>query len=253
VPDAAEKRIHSSDFVVQSDAVGGHMVCFAGTMRRLIISIDGPTASGKSTVGRALAAKLGYVYIDSGAMYRAVGWKALEEGVDLDDAERLGALAESTTIRVGGDPHAPTITADGRDVTGLIRTPAVDRAASKVSVVPAVRDALVEQQRFMGREGGVIMDGRDIGTHVFPDADVKFFLSADPDVRARRRHDENVARGRDDSLMATLAAIEERDRRDATRGTAPLRPAADAVIVDTTDLSREGLLARLLEIVTPRL
>ena len=229
------------------------MVCFAAKMRRLIISIDGPTASGKSTVGRALAAKLGYVYIDSGAMYRTVGWKALEEGIDLDDAKRLTDLAETTSIRVAGDPHAPTVTADGRDVSGLIRTPDVDIAASKVSTVPGVRAALVEQQRAMGRDGGVVMDGRDIGTHVFPEADVKFFLSADPDVRARRRHGENVSRGRDESLMATLAAIEERDRRDATRGTAPLRPAPDAVIIDTTELSRDGLLARLLEIVNPRL
>jgi len=222
-------------------------------MRRLIISIDGPTASGKSTGGRALASKLGYVYIDTGAMYRTVGWKALEESIPLDDAERLAHLARTTVIRVSGDPNAPTITADGRDVSGLIRTPDVDIAASKVSTIPGVRAALVEQQRAMGCEGGVVMDGRDIGTHVFPEADVKFFLSADPDVRARRRHDENVSRGREDSLMSTLTAIEERDHRDATRGAAPLRPAPDAVIVDTTALSREGLLARLLEIVNPRL
>jgi cytidylate kinase len=222
-------------------------------MRRLIIAIDGPTAAGKSTAGRALAARLGYVYIDTGAMYRAVGWKALEEGVSLDDPARLAEIAASALIRVGGDPHRPTVTVDGRDVTALVRTPAVDAAASRVSAVPGVRAALVEQQREMGREGGVVMDGRDIGTHVFPEADVKFFLTADPGVRAHRRHDENLARGRDESLAATRAAVEERDRRDTTRDAAPLRPAADAVTVDTTDLTREGLLAKMLEIVRPRL
>jgi cytidylate kinase len=222
-------------------------------MNRPIIAIDGPTAAGKSTAGRALAAKLGYLYIDSGAMYRAVGWRALEEGAPLDDAERLSEIASRIRIRLGGDPQNPTVTVDGRDVTDLIRTPAVDLAASRVSAVPGVRAALVEQQREMGREGGVVMDGRDIGTHVFPEAGVKLFLSADPGVRAHRRHDENVARGRDESLAATLEAIEERDRRDTTRDAAPLRPAPDAVTIDTTDLSREALLAKLLEIVTSRL
>jgi cytidylate kinase len=231
----------------------GRVVSFGPTMRGLIIAIDGPTASGKSTVGKALAAALGYVYIDTGAMYRAVGWKALEQGRDLDDASALAAIAARACIRVVGDPHRPTITVDGRDVTGLIRTPAVDVASSKVSTVPGVRAALVEQQREMGREGGVVMDGRDIGTHVFPNADVKFFLSADPSVRAHRRHEENVARGRDESLEVTRAAIEDRDRRDTTREAAPLRPADDAIFVDTTELSREALLAKLLEIVRPRL
>ena len=224
-----------------------------GAVRPLIIAIDGPTAAGKSTAGRGLAARLGYVYIDTGAMYRAVGWQALEDGADFDDATRLSEIASRITIRLGGDPHRPTVTVDGRDVTELIRTPAVDAAASKVSTVPGVRAALVEQQREMGREGGIVMDGRDIGTHVFPEADVKFFLSADPAVRAHRRHDENVAKGRDESLAATLHAIEERDRRDTTRDAAPLRPAHDAIILDTTELSRETLLARMLEIVRPRL
>jgi cytidylate kinase len=224
-----------------------------GAVRRLIIAIDGPTAAGKSTAGRGLAARLGYVYIDSGAMYRAVGWRALQEGTDLDDAERLAEIAARIRIGLGDDPHHQTVTVDGRDVTEAIRTPAVDAAASKVSVVPGVRAALVEQQREMGREGGVVMDGRDIGTHVFPHADVKFFLSADPSVRAHRRHDENVARGRDESLAATLHAIEERDHRDTTRESAPLRPAHDAIIVDTTGLPRETVLAKMLEIVRPRL
>jgi len=222
-------------------------------MRRLIIAIDGPTAAGKSTAGRALAEKLGYLYIDSGAMYRAVGWAALDANVDLDDAEALAALAERTEIRLAGGPHDPTVSVDGHDVTRAIRTPAVDVAASKVSTVPGVRAALVAQQRAIGRDGGVVMDGRDIGTHVFPAADVKVFLSAEPGVRARRRHDENLARGRAESLEATHAAVEARDHRDTTRDAAPLRAAADAIVVDSTDLSREGLLSKLLEIVQSRL
>lgn len=222
-------------------------------MKRLVIAIDGPTAAGKSTAGKALAAKLGYVYIDTGAMYRAVGLAALEGGVSLEDAAALTDLARTLEIRVFGDPRQPTVTVDGRDVTGLIRTPAVDDAASKVSVVPGVREALVEQQREMGREGGIVMDGRDIGTHVFPEADVKFFLSADPGTRAERRHEENVSRGRSETLVETLEAIERRDRRDATREAAPLRPARDAITIDTTPLSREALLAKMLEIISPRL
>lgn len=235
------------------------MVCYAGVndrrppARRLIVAIDGPTAAGKSTAGKALAAALGYVYIDSGAMYRAVGWKAIEERIDLDDGERLTELARRIRIRFGGDPSSPTVTVDGRDVTALLRTPAVDAASSKVSVVPGVRAALVDQQREIGREGGVVMDGRDIGTHVFPNADVKFFFTARPEVRAVRRHDENVARGRDETLAETLAALEERDRRDSTRNAAPLRRAEDAVEIDTTELSREAIKERLLEIVTARM
>jgi cytidylate kinase len=222
-------------------------------MRGLIIAIDGPTASGKSTAGKALASHLGYVYIDTGAMYRAVGLAALEAGIPLDDAERLSDLARRMAIRCGGSPDRPTVTVDGRDVTGELRTPAVDEASSKVSAVPGVRAALVEQQQAMGREGGVVMDGRDIGTHVFPDADVKFFFVADAAERARRRHDENVARGRDETLDETLAALRVRDRRDETRDAAPLRPAPDAVAIDTTGLGREELLAKLLEIVSSRL
>ncbi|HQR41002.1 MAG TPA: (d)CMP kinase [Blastocatellia bacterium] len=221
-------------------------------MKRLVIAIDGPTAAGKSTAGRSLAAKLGYVYIDSGAMYRAVGWKAIADGVALDDDAALTALASRIRIGLGGDPQRPTVTVDGCDVTALIRTPAVDAAASRVSVVPGVRAAMVAQQQELGRDGGVVMDGRDIGTHVFPNADVKFFLVADPSERARRRHDENVARGRDESLDTTRAAIDERDHRDTTRDAAPLRTADDSVSIDTTSLSPDALVARMLEIVESR-
>ncbi len=220
--------------------------------RGLIIAIDGPTAAGKSTAGKALAARLGYTYIDSGAMYRTVGLAAIERGVSLDDAAALTTLAGEIEVRVGGDPHSPTISLDGRDVTSLIRTPEVDAASSKVSVVPGVRAAMVAQQQQMGRDGGVVMDGRDIGTHVFPNADLKVFLQADAPERARRRHAEHQERGTDATLDSTREAIEDRDRRDTSRATAPLRPADDAVIIDTTALSREDLLGRLLELVHSR-
>ena len=222
-------------------------------MRRLIIAIDGPTAAGKSTAGRELATRLGYLYIDTGAMYRAVALRALEDRCDLDDAERLALLAETTRIGLAGDPSHVTVTLDGRDVTGAIRAPAVDAAASAVSTVPGVRAALVEQQRALGRGGGVVLDGRDIGTNVFPDADVKFFLRADPAVRAERRRDEYAARGREESLATTLAALEERDRRDEHRALNPLRPAPDAVVLDSSALSPEGVVEKMLEIVRTRL
>jgi cytidylate kinase len=225
----------------------------AWAMRRLIVAIDGPTAAGKSTAGRELAARLGYLYIDTGAMYRAVALRAIEEGCDLGDAERLARLAETTEIGLVGEAGRVTVTVDGRDVTDAIRAPAVDAAASMVSAVPGVRAALVEQQRALGRGGGVVLDGRDIGTHVFPDADVKFFLRANPTVRAERRRDEYAARGRDESLATTLAALEERDRRDESRAVAPLRPAPDAVVLDSSALSSEGVVEKMLEIVRTRL
>ena len=230
-------------------------VCYpARVLRRgLIIAIDGPTAAGKSTAGKALAARLGYIYIDSGAMYRAVGLAALDAGTSLDDADALSDLAGRVEVRVGGDPHAPSISLDGRDVSALIRTPEVDAAASKVSVVPGVRAAMVAQQQAMGRDGGVVMDGRDIGTHVFPDADVKIFMQADTPERARRRYEENLDRGAAATLDATRQAIEDRDERDRSREAAPLRAAPDAIMIDTTSLTREALLERLLELVQSRL
>jgi CMP/dCMP kinase len=222
-------------------------------MSGLVIAIDGPTAAGKSTAGRALASSLGYTYIDTGAMYRAVGWKALEEGIDLEDAPKLSDLASRIRIELGGDPHHVTVSVDGRDVTTAIRTSEVDAASSRVSAIAGVRRAMVEQQRAMGRAGGVVLDGRDIGTHVFPDAQVKFFLVAQPGVRAERRHEENVTRGRTEDLAETQAAIEERDRRDKGRDVAPLRQAPDAIVVDSSGLTRDEVVAKMLEIVRCRL
>lgn len=219
----------------------------------LIIAIDGPTAAGKSTAGKALAARLGYTYIDSGAMYRAVALAAVERSIALDDAEALTELAGNVEVRVGGDPHAPITTLDGRDVTSLLRTSQIDAAASKVSAVPGVRAAMVAQQQAVGRDGGVVMDGRDIGTHVFPNADLKVFLQADSRERARRRFEENQARGSGVTLDATFEAIEDRDLRDKSRDAAPLRAAGDAVVIDTTSMSREDLVDRLLELALSRL
>jgi len=218
-----------------------------------VIAIDGPTAAGKSTAGRALAAALGYLYIDTGAMYRAVGWKAIEEGIQLEDEGALADLARRVRIELGGDPHHVTVTVDGRDVTAALRTPEVDAASSRVSAIAGVRRALVEQQRAMGRDGCVVLDGRDIGTHVFPDAQVKFLLVADSSVRADRRHAENLGRGRSEELSETQAAIEERDRRDAGRDVAPLRAAQDAIVIDSSAASRDEVLAKMLEIVRSRL
>jgi cytidylate kinase len=220
--------------------------------KRLVIAIDGPTASGKSTAGRALAARLGYLYIDSGAMYRAVALAALRDEVDLGDEEALTGLARRVRIELAGDPARQTVTLDGDDVTEAIRTPDVDAASSRVSTVPGIREAMVDQQRRLGADGGVVMDGRDIGTKVFPEADVKFFLCATPEVRARRRWAENEARGVHQSLDATEQALAERDARDTTRATAPLVAAADAIEIDTTRMSREELLDHLLEIVHSR-
>jgi cytidylate kinase len=178
--------------------------------------------------------------------------RAVEGNVDLDDHAALGKVARSTRIDLTPSASGLLISLEGIDVTGLIRTPEVDRAASKVSVVPEVREAMVEQQRRIGSDGGVVMDGRDIGTHVFPNADVKFFLLARPDVRATRRHEENVARGQESDLQETQRAIGERDERDESRAVAPLRPAEDAVVIDSSSLSPEGVLEKMLEIVESR-
>jgi cytidylate kinase len=213
---------------------------------RLVIAIDGPVGAGKSTMARQLARALGVVHIDSGAMYRAMGWKAMEAGVDLSDHGALAALAERTEIRViPGDPSFRLLV-DDVDVTGWLRTPAVDQAASLVSTCPAVRERLVALQRTMAREGGVVMDGRDIGTVVFPDADLKFFLEADLEVRAARRWQDLQRAGTRLEAATVRDEIAQRDARDSGRDVSPLRPAADAIHIDTTGVDPEGVLAIML-------
>jgi CMP/dCMP kinase len=223
-----------------------------GPASRLVIAIDGPVGSGKSTVAKRLAAALGSLYIDSGAMYRAVGWKAVQMGLDITDHDALAGLAARTDIRVVPSTDGPRMLVDGRDVTGELRTPTMDEAASVVSTCPAVRARLVELQRAIAAERGVVMDGRDIGTVVFPAADVKFFLDADLTVRAERRLRDLDRAGTRTDRAAVEQEILRRDARDQGRAVAPLRPAADAVRLDTTPLDVEGVVAELLRVVAER-
>jgi len=208
-------------------------------MTDLIIAIDGPVGSGKSTIARAVAGLLNYTYLDSGAMYRAVAWKALQAGVPLDSAERLEALAQSVRIDLARDDGGLRVRVDGADVTEAIRSPEVAQAASQVAVVPGVRKVLVEQQQRMGQAGGVVMEGRDIGTVVFPHAQLKIFLDASPEVRAERRRLEYLGKGQPVDPAAMLDQVRERDRRDREREASPLKCAPDAVVVDNTAMGAE--------------
>ena len=218
-----------------------------------IIAIDGPSGAGKSTLGRRLARELGLLYIDTGAMYRAVALAAAAAGVKDSDAEGLANVAHRARIRLEGDPAALRVFLDGRDVSDEIRGEAAGRGASVVSAVPQVRRELVRRQREMGEAGeGCVLDGRDIGTVVFPSADVKFFLTAVPEARARRRLAEERGRASGRTFEATLADINERDLRDATRDDSPLRIADDAVVIDTTELSVEEVFQRMLRTVRDR-
>jgi CMP/dCMP kinase len=216
--------------------------------KKLIIAIDGPVGSGKSTVARRVAEMLGYVYIDSGAMYRSVALKALRQGVSVEDAASLTKLAGNSRIDLSVDPRtgdgAQLVLLDGEDVTAAIRKPEVARAASQTAVVPGVREVLVAEQRRAGDQGGVVMEGRDIGTVVFPDADLKIFLTASPEIRAERRWREHEQKGDAIDLPRTLEEIRERDKRDRERATSPLVQAADAVVVDSTAMEPEEV-ARL--------
>jgi cytidylate kinase len=217
--------------------------------RRLVIAIDGPAGAGKSTLARNLAAALGYRYVDTGAMYRAVGLAADERGIALDDAAALAALVDALTFELVPDPRGQRLHLDGRDVTEVIRAPESGERASRVAAIPEVRTRLVERQRAFGAAGGVVMDGRDIGTVVFPHADCKFFVTASVAERARRRAAELGAG--DENLPAIAREIEARDRRDSERAYAPLRAAPDAEIVDTTGQTAaeaaERVLGRVLE------
>jgi cytidylate kinase len=213
-------------------------------MRKLIIAIDGPVGSGKSTLARRVAALMGYVYIDTGAMYRAVALKALRRGVPLDAADPLTALAAETRIDLRAEDGGQRVYLDGEDVTSAIRTPEVSQGASKVAVIPGVRHVLVAEQRRAGARKGVVMEGRDIGSVVFPDAELKIFLTASPEVRANRRWREHQQKGDSIDLPRTLDEIHERDRRDSGRASSPLVRAKDAVVVDSTAMDPEEV-ARL--------
>jgi cytidylate kinase len=219
--------------------------------RGIVVAIDGPSGAGKSTVGRALAERLGYTYIDTGAMYRAIAWKALRTSVPLDSDSDLAALSEATNLELvdGGR----RVRVDGADVTSEIRSPEVSSAASRVSVHGGVRRNMVARQRAMGLSGGVVLDGRDIGTAVFPDAEVKFYLDADPAQRARRRHEELQRAGAAVSLQTVEREVRERDHADSHRAESPLVRAADAIDLDTTALGLDEVLARMLAAVQSRM
>ena len=212
--------------------------------RKLIIAIDGPVGSGKSTLARRVAAMMGYIYIDTGAMYRAMALKAQRRGVPFDALDALTALASETRIDLTTNNATQQVFLDGEDVTGAIRTPEVAQAASKVAVVPGVRKVLVAEQRRAGEQGGVVMEGRDIGSVVFPDAHLKIFLTASPEIRAERRWREHQQKGDAIDLARTLVEIHERDRRDREREISPLVKAPNAVVVDSTAMEAEEV-ARL--------
>lgn len=213
-------------------------------MSKLIIAIDGPVGSGKSTLARRVAELMGYVYIDTGAMYRSIALKALRRGVPLEAADPLTALAGDTRIDLRARDGGQQVFLDGEDVTSAIRTPEVAQAASKVAVIAGVRRVLVAEQRRAGGQGGVVMEGRDIGTVVFPDAELKIFLTASPEIRAERRWREHQQKGDAMNLARTLDEIRERDRRDREREDSPLVRAKDAVMVDSTAMEPEEV-ARL--------
>jgi cytidylate kinase len=216
-------------------------------MKKMTIAIDGPVGSGKSSVARRVAALLGYVYLDSGAMYRALAWKALERGAAFEREEDLESLARNTHIDLEASASAAAegaspkmrVRVDGADVTEKIRTAAVSQAASKVAAVAGVRRVLVAEQQRAGCDGGVVMEGRDIGTVVFPNAELKIFLEASLDLRAERRWREHQERGDTMTLEEVLSEVRERDRRDRERNVSPLVRAADAVLVDNTAMGIE--------------
>ena len=214
----------------------------------MIIAIDGPSGAGKSTLGRMLASTLDLLYIDTGSMYRAVALAVLESSVNATDDIAVGSLASRVDIDLAGDPNSLRVTLDGRDVTEQIRSEEVTHMSSVISTIPAVRRAMVQRQREMGLRGAVL-NGRDIGTVVFPDADVKFFLTASSEERARRRFAEEQTQESKISFEETFADMNERDRRDSTRADSPLLVANDAIVIDSTGLSIEESLERMMAVV----
>lgn len=222
-------------------------------MCRPIIAIDGPAGSGKSTVAKIVAERLGYTYIDTGAMYRAVAVKSIEAGIPLEEPDRIVELANRLDITfktVKGKQH---IFADGDDLTDAIRTPEATRLSSPVSAIPGVRHRLVEIQRQMGAEGEVVMEGRDIGTYVFPNAEVKAFVTASPEERARRRTKDLAAAGIDVDIEKVAADIRERDERDSSRTMAPLKQADDAELIVTDGMSIEEVVNAVIELHNKRM
>ncbi|HEY8394151.1 MAG TPA: (d)CMP kinase [Thermaerobacter sp.] len=212
-----------------------------------VIAIDGPAGAGKSTVARRIAAALGYLYVDTGAMYRAMTLKVLMSGVHPADRERVAEIAQETDIAlVTGPDGAPQVVLDGIDVTSRLREPEIDAAVSTVAAVPEVRERLLAVQRKLAERGGVVLEGRDTGTHVAPDADLKVFLTASPAERARRRYRELVAAGHQTTLAEVERDLRRRDEQDMTRSAAPLQRAPDAIELDTTGRSIDAVVEEIL-------
>jgi cytidylate kinase len=207
----------------------------------LIVAIDGPSGAGKSTLAKRLARELGFMYLDTGAMYRALALKILRQGLDLDDQERLAALVNATKIDLIEARANLKVLLDGVDVSDLIRTPEVSQMASKVSAFPVVRKRMLDLQRALGQNGSVVAEGRDIGTVIFPNAEVKIYLDASVNERARRRYEELRNRGRAVSFEDTVREIEERDKRDSERDLAPLKKAEDALAIDSSALGADAV------------
>lgn len=214
-------------------------------MRKFVIAIDGPSGAGKGTVARAVAERLGYRHVDSGAMYRAVAWKALRERIALDDEELVSTLASRSRI----DVTETRVTIDGDDVTYDIRTPTIDRAAAAVARLPRVREVLVARQRELAAGGAIVMEGRDIGTVVFPNADVKIYLDAEPEERARRRAADPAHSGGPGAVSDVATLLTERDEQDRTRAASPLYAAADAHVIDTTGEAVDEVVREVMEII----
>lgn len=221
-------------------------------MKPLVVAIDGPAGAGKSSVAQRVAQALGYRYLDTGALYRALAWKAIRRGLRPHDTRYIIEMARETQVELRQQDGEQRVLVDGQDVTEAIRTPEVANLASPISAIPEVRELLLDWQREYGRQGGVVAEGRDTGTIVFPEAPVKIFLTASLDERARRRHKELLERGVNISYEQVKLDMEARDQRDATRHVAPLRPAPDAVVIDSTHMSLEQVVDEVLKICRAR-